>query len=161
MTTAYLANMAIPIISRFFVSSSTMSFMARLSGRLETLNIASAKAIETGRLSGSNLDARMVHMEQSAVQRTLDDYKKEDSKAYSTMIKEVNGLMNSTSSSRTAAGLYPSDSSYQGVLDGVRSRLGRKIDFENQMDREAIGNALIQQLNDRCRSKTIGINTCV
>jgi hypothetical protein len=41
---------------------------------------------------------------------------------------------------------FPTDAAFQGVLNGVRQDLGRNIDFSNQGDREAIGNALINYI---------------
>ena len=107
------------------------------------MNIANARRIESGALGGANLDRRMVHMEQTAVQSQLDKFNKSNPEAYGKLIGEVNSLLNPTGATAAAASMYGSDKAYQAVLSGVRSDLGRNIDFSKQGDRERIGNALI------------------
>ena len=147
MTTTYLANLSLPG-AQLVVSASTRTFLANLSGRLEALNVAAAKAIESGRLGGGRLDARVVHMEQTAVQGALNGIREQNPNSYTTLIKEVNGLLNSSGALRALGSAYPSDASYQRVLDGVRRDIGRNIDFSKQSDREAIGNALVGELRN-------------
>ncbi|MBZ2183598.1 MAG: hypothetical protein K7J46_02730 [Bryobacter sp.] len=98
-------------------------------------------------MSGPDLDSRMVHMEQSKVQGALDNLKKSDRAAYQTLIKEGNAGLNPTKDMRTLGSTFGTDKVYLGVLDGVRKKLGRDIDFSRQSDREAIGNALIQHIH--------------
>jgi RHS repeat-associated protein len=161
MTTTYLANMSMPG-APLMVSASTRSFMSSLSGRLESVNVSVARAIESGRLGGANLDARIVHMEQTVVQGALNSLRSRSPESYVAMINEVNGLLNSTGFQRIAGGAYPSDRSYQAVLDSVRKGLGRAIDFSRQSDREAIGNALARQLRNSgaCIRTESRIRTC-
>jgi hypothetical protein len=85
-------------------------------------------------------------MEQSKVQEHLDNLKKSDPAAYQTLIKESNAGLNPTGGVRTLGSSFPTDKAYLGVLDGVREKLKRDIDFSKQSDREAIGNALIQHI---------------
>lgn len=59
---------------------------------------------------------------------------------------EINGSLNPSGVEAAAAKLFPTDRAYGQVLDGVRGQLGRNIDFSNQGDREAIGNALINHI---------------
>jgi hypothetical protein len=42
----------------------------------------------------------------------------------------------------------PSDKAYAQILAGVRKSLGHDIDFANQKDREAIGNALAKHVRE-------------
>lgn len=58
------------------------------------------------------------------------------------------------------ANAYPSDRSYQGVLNGVRQGLGRNIDFAKQGDREAIGNALASAVRGSCARTGSRIPAC-
>lgn len=161
MTTTYLANMSMPG-AQLAVSGSTRRFMGALSGQLETLNVSTAKAIQAGTIGGGSLDARLVNMEQTEVQRALDGLQSPDPSAYDALIKEVNGLLNADGAMRSAGGAYPSDGAYQKVLDGVRSDLARDIDFANQSDREAIGNALIDEVRSSggCDNTGSRIKSC-
>jgi hypothetical protein len=76
--------------------------------------------------------------------------------AYSDDVKEINSLLNSNGGILASAlaglsgAIFPTDKAYADVLADVRNGLGHDIDFGNQQDREAIGNALanhIQQGN--------------
>jgi len=110
------------------------------------MNTGIAASIQNGSLSGENLDARIVHMEQTKVQGSLDQLKKSDPAAYRKAVEESNAALNPTGIMRTAATTLDTDKAYMKVLDGVRKNLGRNIDFSRQGDREAIGNALIQHI---------------
>jgi len=44
--------------------------------------------------------------------------------------------------------LFSTDKAYSTFLGGVRKSLGHNIDFANQKDREAIGNALVQHIRN-------------
>ena len=88
--------------------------------------------------------SRLVHYEQTAVQAGLDSFAQNNPEGYASAIGEINGLLNGGLLERTASSQFASDRSYMRVLDGVREDLGRDIDFANQSDREAIGNALVR-----------------
>jgi RHS repeat-associated protein len=163
LTTQYLADMESPIVGRY-VSDPTRQFMRQLSSELEKMNQGTALAIEHGSLSHSNLDAVMVHKEQTAVQERLDALSNKDPKAYASMIKEVNGLLNPTGAMNSASevyGTFTTNGVYLGILNGVRNSLGRDIDFSSQSDREAIGKAAIDYLNSLpgCRPLRDAIGT--
>ncbi|WP_156032453.1 hypothetical protein [Parvularcula oceani] len=105
-----------------------------------------AKQLQSGALEGNNLDAQFIAMEQSAVQEMLNSFKQRDPSGYNDMIAEVNALLNPTGAMRRTANARPTDAAYLEVVDKVRSKLGRDIDFENQEDREAIGHALVGEI---------------
>ncbi len=149
MTVTMLANNAIPILSAQLVSSDTRNFLTRVSGRLEQLNVNVARGLESGRISGSNLDQRIVHAEQTVVQGELNSLRQNDAATYNRVVGETNALLNPRGLIAGMANTYPSDRAYQRVLNGVRESLGRDIDFSKQSDREAIGNALIASLRGR------------
>jgi len=128
------------------ISGSTQDFLGAVGQDLLQLNRSAAADIQSGKMSGPDLDSRMVHMEQSKVQGALDNLKKSDPAAYQTLIKESNAGLNPTGGLRTLGSRFATDKAYLGVLDGVRKQLGRDIDFSKQSDREAIGNALIQHI---------------
>jgi hypothetical protein len=73
---------------------------------------------------------------------------------YGAAITEVNALLNSksTAAATALAGLsgvfLPSDKAYAQVLAEVRKSLRHDINFANQKDREAIGNALVNQVRE-------------
>ena len=90
----------------------------------------------------------MVHREQTAVQKQLDQLKGANAEGYGTAIKEINTLLNDTGAKTQGLVLggnllFSTDKAYSTFLGGVRKSLGHNIDFANQKDREAIGNALV------------------
>lgn len=141
-----LADVAVPVLSRFEISSSTANFLEGVGENLQKLNESEASAIQNGTLSGPNLDQQLVHNEQSAVQGQLDNLQQSDAAAYKSTISEINSALNPGTVGQFASTRFATDKAYAGVLDGVRKDLGRNIDFSKQSDREAIGNALIKHI---------------
>jgi len=139
-----LADVATPI-SGLFVSSKTSSFLEGVGQNLQKLNESEANAIQNGSLSGPNLDQQLVHNEQSSVQDQLNSFQQSDPTGYTKAIGEINGSLNGMVT-KGLEQLTGTDRAYAGVLAGVRTSLGRDIDFSKQGDREAIGNALIQHV---------------
>lgn len=135
-----------PAVSAMGVSKQTANFLEGVGENLQKLNETEANAIQNGTLSGAGLDQQLVHNEQTTVQGQLDALQQADPSAYGKTISEINGALNPTGFDKTISSAFPTDKAFQGVLDGVRKDLGRNIDFANQGDREAIGNALIQQV---------------
>jgi RHS repeat-associated protein len=153
--TQQIADVAVPILGTAGTSESTRAFLASTNATLEQVNTEAVGRILSGAMTGSGdqLDARMVRLEQSTVQKGLDNLKKSDPTAYGTAIKELNGLLNGqTSVAATVLGgigrQFTSDGPYAGVLAGVRKSLGRDIDFAKQKDREAIGLALVKYIRE-------------
>jgi RHS repeat-associated protein len=142
----FLANTDIPFGSRIAISGSTKDFLSTLGTDLQKMNSGIAGSIQNGSLSGEGLDPRIVHMEQTKVQGSLDQLKKSDPAAYRKVVEDSNTALNPTGLMRTAATTLDTDKAYMKVLDGVRKDLGRNINFSKQSDREAIGNALIQHI---------------
>jgi len=140
-----LADVATPV-SGAVVSKKTAGFLEGVGKDLEKVNQKEAAAIQNGSLSGPNLDARMVHAEQTEVQGQLDNLQKSDTSGYKQTVSEINGALNPSGVEAVAGKLFPTDRAYGQVLGGVRGQLGRNIDFSNQGDREAIGNALINHI---------------
>lgn len=70
--------------------------------------------------------------------------------------------MNGSFSRRWLGDSHAQDRRYNKVLDGVEKGLGRSIDFGNQSDREAIGNALIKELRSpgACNSTGTRVKSC-
>jgi RHS repeat-associated protein len=68
------------------MSGTTQGFLSAVGSDLQKMNVSAANEIQAGTLSGPNLDARMVHMEQSKVQGSLDSLKKSDPAAYQTLM---------------------------------------------------------------------------
>lgn len=136
------------VLSRTFgpISGSTQKVLAGVGEELLQLNRSAAADIQSGKLAGPDLDARMVHMEQSKVQASLDSLKKSDPAAYSKLVTESNAGLNPSATLRAIGSRFATEKAYLRVLDGVRKQLGRNIDFARQSDREAIGYALIQHI---------------
>jgi RHS repeat-associated protein len=142
-----LADTDVWFLSRIIVSSSTQTFLSTLGKDLQKMNSALASSIRSGALRGDDLDARLVHLEQSQVQESLDSLKRSDPGKYNTVIAENNKLLNRGMSSSVLSAVSPAtDVAYLKVLADVRKQLGRDIDFSRQTDREAIGNALIKHI---------------
>jgi hypothetical protein len=138
------------------MSGATARFLENVGQDLEKLNKETVKQIQSGALTGADLDKQLVHMEQNEVQKQLDAFYNSDRAGYNKAISEINKALNPEPGSVAAkAGTYaPTDAAYSKVLDDVRKELGRNIDFSKQSDREAIGNALIKHI------KTSGANGC-
>jgi len=150
------------VAGRRFTSSTTRSLLGAISSGLERANEAAALRVATGQWSGRNLDSRLVHYEQTAVQAGLDSFAQSNPEGYASAIKEINGLLNAGGVTEFAATRMPSDRSYMRVLGGVRENLGRGIDFSKQSDREAIGNALVRdaRLSGACDQTGTRIKSC-
>ncbi len=152
--TQELADVAVPGFGTAGTSASTRAFLESTGEALLKVNEQSVSQIESGALtgSGSELDSKMVNIEQSAVQQSLNAFQSKDPTAYGTAISELNGLLNGKSTTAANAlgavgsTLLSTDGAYAQVLAGVRKSLGHDINFANQSDREAIGNALAQHI---------------
>lgn len=156
-TVQYLANADIPVLGSLGGSGESRQFLHKVSAVLYSMNAKAFSQILNGSLSGPRLDSRLVHMEQTAVQKMLDDLPE----------NQRSGIISSINSSfenRNLAGILPDagDQRYNKVLDGVERGLGRSIDFGKQSDREAIGNAVIKDLrrSGACTSTASRIPTC-
>ena len=118
-----------------------------LGGDLQTMNIGIAELVQHSSLSGSDLDAAIVHIEQTAVQRFLDGLSQSDPDRYAQLISDANNMLNPQGSSPLRDSLlFSPDKAMLGILDEVRSTLGSNIDFANQAHREALGNSLIEYI---------------
>lgn len=140
-TVTFVANFDSPLSP---VSSYTKDMMRNISVNLAGSNSAWFSAIRSGTFQGSMRDRDFVHREQTQVQGMLDGYRSSNPRAFSQSIGEVNSYMNSDRFAKDVASFFSTtDSAYLGVVNGVREKLGGRIDFSNQAHREAIGNALI------------------
>ena len=154
--TQALANVDVFALGTAGTSPGTRAFLQNTGEALVAVNTLAVGQIMSGQMSGSGpaLDAKMVNREQTAVQKGLDNLKRTDAKAFGAAISELNGLLNSNSSAaantlKALGGVFlPSDKAYGQILDGVRKGLGRDINFANQKDREAIGNALVNHIRE-------------
>jgi RHS repeat-associated protein len=131
-----------------FVSEKTANFLEGIGGHLEDMNVNAATAIARGNITGPDLDARLVHMEQTEVQNMVDTLRQDDPAKYNQTITEINQSLNPGILGNAFGNIYATDRAYHDVLDGVRNDLGRDIDFSKQSDREAIGNVLIKHVRE-------------
>lgn len=132
-------------VGEWFVPSQTADFLDSIGKDLEQTNAQLANDIRSGALSDPNLDARMVRTEQNEVQRLLDNLKASDPDKYNSIIGDVNTMLNNYRDI-IAGKMVSTDRAYSDVLDKVRESLHGHIDFSRQADREAIGNAMIQHI---------------
>ncbi|HWB85160.1 MAG TPA: RHS repeat-associated core domain-containing protein [Bryobacteraceae bacterium] len=150
-----LADVAVPGFGAMAASPGTRAFLESTGQALQKVNLESAGQILSGQMTGSEeaLDRSMVHREQTAVQKQLDQLKGANPEGYGTAIKEINTLLNDTGAKTQGLVLggnllFSTDKAYSTFLGGVRKSLGHNIDFANQKDREAIGNALVQHIRN-------------
>jgi hypothetical protein len=107
-------------------------------------------------MSGEALDSAIVHREQTQVQKELDVFRKAEPEAYGTAIKEINVLLNpnqrnvaqDTLGVADKATVGSTDAAMDVLLGDVQKSLGHDIDFANQADREALGNALVNHIRE-------------
>jgi RHS repeat-associated protein len=134
------------IVRPLGVSSQTGSILEGIGRTLQAFNEGESHLVATGALgSGPALDSQLVHNEQGVVQGVLNGLQTSDLAGYNKAIGEINGSLNGLAT-RALEEIAPSDRAYAGILAGVRKDLGRDINFANQSDREAIGNAQVQAL---------------
>ena len=112
------------------------------------VNLDAVGRILSGAKNGSpaTLDAQMVHMDQTGVQSQLDKLRHTDPDKYARIIKDINASLNPGVFKSKLGKIAGSDRAFSAILDAVRAKLGRNIDFSIQSDREAIGNALIDHI---------------
>lgn len=134
--------------SSLFLSKNSANFLEQIGETLESVNSRSVQQILSGQLTGSDLDEQMVHIEQSAVQGQLNALYQKDPESYQATISEINKMFNSTV---VGVGTFISDNDYWTVIEEVKKSLHRDIDFANQADREAIGNAMVKHNREKKR----------
>lgn len=98
----------------------------------------------------------MVHLEQTEVQRQLEKLYASSPTTYDTIVSEINKAINPGSVQYTATHIITTDKLYGKVLDEVRQDLRREINFSNQGDREALGNALTKEIRKFDKSGLTG-----
>ena len=129
----------------FAFSKHTGDVLELIGHTLEKINLSAEASIKASTLSGPELDAQLVHMEQTQVQNLLDYDSKVDP-GYGNVIREINAALNPTGLEKTAGRVAPTDRAFAKLLDDVRKQLGHNIDFASQGDREAMGNAVIDHI---------------
>lgn len=153
--TQEIADVALPGFPLAVTSAGTRSFLDATGEALEKVNLEAAGRILSGEMTGSPeaLDRAMVHKEQTEVQNQLNKLNQTDPTSYGTAIKEINTLINGNSALSKAMifggnVFFNTDKAYSSFLNGVRKSLGHDIDFANQKDREAAGNALVKHIRE-------------
>ena len=148
------------VVSRWSVSDRTAEFLNYLGSDLGKMNGEEAKQIKSGALTGPDLDAKLVNKEQDEVQTQLDKLKDSDSKGYTKVIDEANKALNPGKFGRREMSIKASDREFLAVLDEVRHKLGRNIDFANKDDRVLIGTTLIVHARKNSTGCQGGVNGC-
>ncbi len=146
MTTSGLAAIDIPS-QRHLYSEPTWDFLAGLSGALEVETARAEAVANRGPLIGRALDLALFQAEQRAVQQALDALRARDETAHQRLVGEVNATLNPRDPLLLAAlASTPFFANYHAALAGVRTRLGRDIDFARKRDRVAVALALAAML---------------
>jgi hypothetical protein len=121
-------------------------WLSELGSSIETVNCSIADAVHTGRLTGPALDERIVSIEQSFIERSLDNARtSRQSRAYLEVLPALDALLNHRSWISTLH-FSPAVRWYERVLAEVRDELRSPIEFARQRHREKIGMALIGAL---------------
>jgi hypothetical protein len=131
------------------VSGRTSSYLDSMSSQLEAHNrgmLADLLKLPAGNIAAN--DNRLVTNEQNFVQRMLDTLNKNDPSGFKSIVGEINGLLNNTSTDM----FNPTEAKAFGE---VRQSLGRDIDFSKKSDRIAIG----QQLTHDIRATQVCIGS--
>jgi hypothetical protein len=116
-----------------------------LGASLQAANCALAEGVYAGHLAGDDLDRRIVSLEQSIVERSLECVRVSRAATYRDVVHALDALINDRV--RIPA-LYvsPAVNWYRRVLTDVRREQGAPIEFARQRHRERIGMALIDAL---------------
>jgi RHS repeat-associated protein len=144
-TVQVLANLH---LSQTITLGLTRDFLQHVSAKLEKTNGSIAAEIRNATATGRELDHSTVHREQTVVQGELDALKKTSLFLYNHVIADINRVLNPDSVMRFLGSIAETDETYNRILDGVRSDLGRDIDFSIQSDREAIGKAVVDYIRE-------------
>jgi hypothetical protein len=120
-------------------------WLSDLGASLETLNGSIADAVSAGSLTGPGLDKRLVSLEQSFVERSLEGARTSRTNAYFEVLPALDALLNEQG---WLSMLHFSSAVrwYRRVLSDLRDELRSPIEFARQAHRERIGLALIDAL---------------
>jgi hypothetical protein len=117
-----------------------------LGASLLPINLAVAKDIRVGTLAGPALDERLICIEQSVVERSLQSARALcRTRPYSEFLRQMNGILNHDP---WLGSLHfsPAVRWYSAVLIDVRAELASPLDFARQLHRETIGVVLTRTL---------------
>jgi hypothetical protein len=114
-----------------------------------------ATAIQAGMLSGARLDEKLVWVEQSIVERSLQCARVRRPSVYIDVLPTLDALLN-RGARFSLLYFRPAVRWYSGVLAGVRDELNAPLEFARQAHRERIGLALIRALQREGRRAASG-----
>jgi hypothetical protein len=121
------------------------AWLWELGTSLETVNRSIAESVQTGRLVGPALDQRIVSIEQSVVEQSLQSARTSCASALVEVLPALDGLLNHRGWISTLH-FSPAVRWYRRVLAAVCDELRSPIEFARQRHREKIGLALISAL---------------
>ena len=127
----------------WLLSGGTVEFFGSLSRALLAFNATLAATLVQSNAAGGQLDASMVHAEQGIVQRQLAELHRREHRAYARLVREANGLLVLVQTLALVSVDFPNTTVLGTVLRQLQGARGRRVDFANCSDREAVGNALI------------------
>jgi hypothetical protein len=131
--------------ARFGVLCGASRLLAALSADLEPFNLRLAVRVPSLPWGGRALDERIVHWEQTRVQRRLQSLAGEDT---TERVRSLNQLLNAAGSLRC---LDPKGATeiLASASSRARHALHRPLDFACQADREAVGHSMIAAIRLR------------
>jgi hypothetical protein len=128
-------------------------WLSELGASLETVNRSIAEAVYTGRFAGPALDERIVSLEQSVVEQSLERARTSQTSAFE-VLPALDALLNHQGWF-SILDISSAVRWYRRVLSEVREELRSPIEFARQAHREKIGLALICALQREERSSAL------
>jgi hypothetical protein len=132
--------------SQRLLGNAAGGLLSAVGRRLERLNTECAKRIERGSLRDRDLDRLLIVMEQTTVERVLQQNVQLAPNCNEQAVEQINRLLSWVERWAWLSGRWPNGCIYSDVLRQVRDELGRQPDFAVLGDRVGIGQALIRSL---------------
>lgn len=168
LTNIVLAQLCIHRRGCVGLSCSTLTYLARLGGHLEQVNVGWAVEIARGRYPASTvqemsagipvgLDTALVRVEQAIVERHLGELGQADAPHHSRVVRQIDRILNWAPHWLSFLPGAHGTQAYGQVLRRVAMDVGRSLRFAVRDDRIRIGLALIGYASGRCdtgRSRT-------
>ncbi len=148
LTNALLADLLSRPAAWLWLVPSTQELLLGAGARLEVLNCNVAHELAECSLRDDALDARLVMIEQSALEHFLHASQASDATAHAVVMSQLDLLLDLRAWRQLCAfQLNPAACLYEHVLKRVRQELNRRVRFASQSDREHIGRTMMALLS--------------
>ena len=150
VTNVVLADLFSRAAARIWLAPATQAFLLDAGRVLQALNTQIADELTGCCVPIGELDARLVSIEQSALERVLRTLQATDAAAHTVVTAQLDRLLGTSRCCYLRLlHLHPATYVYERVLMRVRRELNRPIRFALQSDREHIGRTVIALLPTR------------